>query len=88
MPVKRRISKRNDALAYEVWAAIFDCGCDFFSELEDIGIASRPPGRPYDVDALAAWERYGSRWLEQYPQTRKSWAEAKFGRPWENANAS
>jgi hypothetical protein len=88
MPVKRRIPKRNDAQAYEVWSSIFDHGHDFFSELEDIGLPSQRPGHPFDADALAAWERYGARWLTEHQQTEISWAENKFGRPWEQTDAN
>lgn len=88
MPVKRRVSKRFDAQAYEVWDSIFGSGDDFFDELADIGLQSQHPGRPYDADALAAWERYGARWIEENPREEPSWAETEFGRPWENSNAS
>lgn len=88
MPVKRRIPKRNDTLAYEVWNSIFDSGYDFFDELADIGIETQRPGRPYDADALTAWQRYGARWLTENPQTEISWAETKFGRPWEKPDAN
>ena len=88
MPVKRRVSKRNDAHVYKAWSAIFDCGDDFFDNLKDIGIPLQRSGQPFDADALAAWERYGARWLDQRTRTEKSWAEDKFGRPWEISNAS
>ena len=87
MPVKRRVSKRSDTISYEIWSGIFNSGYDFFDELKDIGIGSQPPGTPYDADALAAWEQYGVRWLEQHLDRKTSWAEKRFGRPWENRDA-
>lgn len=88
MPVKRRISKRHDAQAYEIWGSIFSSGFDFFDELPDLGLETDAYDRPKHDDALAAWERYGAIWLEHNPESSKSWAETKFGRPWENADAS
>lgn len=88
MPVKRRVSKRNDAQFYQAWSAIFDCGYDFFDGLKDIGIPTQPSGEPFDADALSAWQRYGARWLDQRTRTETAWAEDKFGLPWEISNAS
>ncbi|OWR00876.1 hypothetical protein [Sphingopyxis witflariensis] len=88
MPVKRRLDKRrpDDAKAYPVWAAIFDCGRDFFDELPEIGVACDKYGKPDRDAAQAAWERFGARWLAEHPHDEPQWAEREFGRPWDAAN--
>jgi hypothetical protein len=88
VPVKRRHSKRriDPAHEYAIWAAIFDCGYDFFGELAEIGVPADEHGRPDLEWAAEAWNRHGERYLaETADRERPFWAEREFGRPWERA---
>ena len=96
MPVKRRNSKRqlNDAALLEIWRVTFQCGCDFFSELEQVGIAYPlhvfpPEARPkaevkFMTAAEEAWKELGAAFLAEWQPSGprdKPWALEQFGEP-------
>ncbi|NLS69609.1 hypothetical protein E3H11_11910 [Bradyrhizobium brasilense] len=84
MPVKRRVPKQRAlSVADELmaWSETFDCGFDFFSDLEDVGIApSEGEGHPL---AEEAWHRLGAEWLRHRVLSpgKSCWALDAFGPP-------
>lgn len=72
MPVKRRRGKRrlHPRAELEAWSGAFECGHDFFSELEEIGFPNHVGGRQFDLTeefreaARDAWNRLGAAFME------------------------
>ena len=96
MPVKRRNAKRrlNDAAALEAWRGIFDCGSDFFGDLEPFGIIESPFARSteeseknraaLEAAGREAWEHLGGAFMAGWEPTQvreKPWAFEQFGEP-------
>lgn len=86
MPVKRRSAKRRHSIAElaMAWEMQLTVGADFFRELPTIGVALDERGNPSDEDAREAWRLVGRTILaERKPNEGPTWAERKFGLPWE-----
>lgn len=83
MPIKRRNAKRRtDAeREFEIWAAIFASGRDFFREAAEIGLLVDSYGKPDREAAQDAWQRLGARFMVEASRTEPSWAEREFGAP-------
>jgi hypothetical protein len=90
MPVKRRLSKRRlgDTAEAEAWSELFQCGDDFFGDLEPLGFHStRDGGRAARSAAAEAWDRLGAFYMQNiWPHQdqsvrKKPWALEKFGYP-------
>jgi len=89
MPVKRRASKQrfSDAALLEAWRGPFECGCDFFGDLEPLGIEARSIlEASEDVMAVAreAWEHLGAAFMAEWEPSQvreKPWALEQFGEP-------
>jgi hypothetical protein len=94
MPVRQRLNKRRLGVAAEAeaWAELFECGDDFFDDLEPFGFQSTGIGGDSGRAARAAapkfWQRLGAYYLEhiwprQAPHSvhQKPWALTRFGIP-------
>lgn len=93
MPAKRRNAKRRHSIAdlALAWEMQLTVGYDFFRELHAIGVALDERGNPSDEDAREAWRLLGPTILAERDQNEgPTWAERKFGLPWEmgDENAS
>jgi hypothetical protein len=77
MPVKRRL---GPAAEVEAWSEIFQCGYDFFGDLEPLGFKGGDADRAARAAAPEAWARLGALCLETHAD-RKPWALEKFGQP-------
>ena len=99
MPVKRRNPKHRitPEAEMEAWSMMFECGHDWFGDLEPFGFG----GRDYDEEARdaapQAWARLGELFLERREPTpfdtrpvpphlvgvvsKKPWALYEFGEP-------
>ena len=96
MPAKQRASKRrtSPAAELEAWATLFECGYDFFGDLEPFGFG---PGSDQAARAAAgeAWQRLGFAFMaawnqrQHHPAGRQTpWAAEQFGLPKGGRNAS
>jgi hypothetical protein len=86
MPRRIRHAKRrtNDDAEAKAWETMFECGYDFFDELEPFGFASEEDAK---ASAQDAWKRLGVRFMEQWRAKPHSsaratpWAFDQFGEP-------
>lgn len=81
MPVKRRFAKRrfNRAAELAAWSGIFECGHDFFGDLDAFGFESEKAAQKA---AHEAWRRLGADFLASWTGgTREPWALSQFGKP-------
>jgi hypothetical protein len=80
MPVKKRIPKRriDPAAELEAFEMIFECGSDFFLDLDALGYRT-------DAEKIAgarsAWERLGLLFLARRTESGTPWAMEQFGKP-------
>lgn len=85
MPVKRRAAKRrlDPAAEADAWECYFDCGIDFFRDLQDIGVETDQYNRAAEPAAEEAWHRLGGIFLNNRKPDphREPWALVKFGEP-------
>ena len=93
MPVKRRISKRRTRTTLATWELVFDCGYDFFGDLEDLGLHDPSNLRGADREAASkvwhdtlreAWAEHGAEFMRTWEPTESDplpWAAVKFGLP-------
>jgi hypothetical protein len=85
MPVKRRIQKRrlSPAAELEAWRELFDCGHDFFNDLELLGFPGGDCDRAAQQAARLAWRRFGATFMETWRSDVRSrpWALEQFGDP-------
>ena len=92
MPVRRRRPKRRHSVEAELesWRCLFECGHDFFSDLEEFGFATEPAAR---AAAPEAWDRLGAflmgSWRPEGPPPHRQvpWAFEQFGAPSAARNA-
>ena len=95
MPAKHRIPKRRTCASGELtaWSGLFDCGYDYFNDLEPFGFyRNRDADREARAAAPEAWKRLGKAFLETWQPTRNAvrqvpWALEEFGKPWEKRSA-
>jgi hypothetical protein len=86
MPVKRRNSKRrvDHRAEIEAWSGLFDCGIDFFDDLEPFGYVT---DNERTEAAPEAWRRLGRQFLDivaagEWPWRKsRPWALDQFGEP-------
>ena len=96
MPVKRRASKQRltNAALLEIWRGTFECGCDFFGNLEPLGIIEPHNVWPLEdrekaraafmAAAREAWGQLGAAFLADWRPPHagdKPWALVQFGEP-------
>jgi hypothetical protein len=86
MPVKRRLHKRRiDPVAeLRAWSELFDCGHDFFNDLELLGFTGGDCDAAARKAARVAWRRFGAAFMETWrPNEVRSqpWALEQFGDP-------
>jgi hypothetical protein len=82
MPVKRRTAKRlvSAEREYEIWAALFLTGGDWFGELPELGFPQGKRSVTPD-EARNAWRVYGPRFLAEEGRSEPCWAERELGQP-------
>ena len=87
MPVKRRITKQRtgDAAELKAWSDLFECGYDFFGDLEPYGFPGGDACAAAREAARDAWQRMGVAFMETWkpvPNSREQpWALDQFGPP-------
>lgn len=93
MPIKRRKDKRRATVAPEAWDMMFKSGCDFFGDLDPLGLPdpSRLPvdGRnvakaAWDKATREAWGVYGPAYMRDWkpePGMETPWALDTYGPP-------
>jgi hypothetical protein len=80
VPVKRRNAKRlvSAEREYEIWAALFLTGNDYFGELPELGFSEGKRSVTPD-EARDAWRRFGARFIAEDKRTKPCWAERELG---------